>query len=735
MSRSSPRPIHIRLPVQMVIILVSLVVVTAAAIGLPSIWLVQQELDKQAQARVAQGGQTAQTSLSAGLTDLSNLAILTAQRPTLNQLIKNGANDDLQAYLQTLQTGAGLDLALVCSGSRVIAIAGASIDTQTICSGEETEWSAVDRSANLGWLLAAQPLADQPLATQLGDYRVVVGQSLDDAYMERLRIESGLDIVLLKDGDYLASSFPQGEQAWEAIRKAQIPNNGVGSFFLGNTHYDVQHLFSGHSGLEILAALSTADIEAAQTRLAQTISVGILLVVLAASGLAYYLALRLSHPLERLRAAAVKLRKGDLVTPVSTRYKVVEIAQVAYALEDARSVLQHTLGALRREKEWSDHLLSSVVEGIVTLDRNRRITFFSQGAERITGWRKELALGKHIDEVLLPAQGDETFSRSLPEPGGRPAVFTVRTRVPAAPAIVATGQTAPVHNVTLAITGARLAPPEAGRVGTALVLRDVSDEEAIRRLLGDFLANITHEFRTPLSALAASIELMLDQLPNLSQSELSELLDSLRLGTLSLQTLIDNLLEGASIEAGRFRVQPRSAELSEVIAEVARTMQPLVEKYGQRLEIDQPTDLPAVRIDPRRTAQVLVNLLSNAIKWSPTGSPISLNVSRMSINDSSDAQPKDFLKVTVTDCGPGIPPEHLADVFTRFSHLQNASGRAEYGAGLGLSVVKAIVEAQGGRVGALNRAEGGAEFWVTVPAVGASTEAGSSTGVPNQAGA
>jgi signal transduction histidine kinase len=308
-------------------------------------------------------------------------------------------------------------------------------------------------------------------------------------------------------------------------------------------------------------------------------------------------------------------------------------------------------------------------------------------------------IGRACDEVFQPVEAGVRFSELLPPPGGK-AKITIFLR---------SGRPA-----TLAITGARLAPPEAGKARIALVLRDVSDEEAVHRLLGDFLANIAHEFRTPLSALAASIELLLDQLPDLSQAELQELLNSLHLGTLSLQTLIDNLLEGASIETGRFRVYPRPADLAEIIQEAAGGLRPLLEKYNQLLRLELPDELPAVQADPRRTGQVLVNLLSNAIKHNPSGGEIAIIVT------CSPDLTGDPIRVQVMDQGPGILSSQLPGLFQRFAYQGK---REEGGAGLGLSVVKAIVEAQGGAVGAENRPEDGAVFWFSLQVAGEKMEA------------
>jgi signal transduction histidine kinase len=223
--------------------------------------------------------------------------------------------------------------------------------------------------------------------------------------------------------------------------------------------------------------------------------------------------------------------------------------------------------------------------------------------------------------------------------------------------------------------------------------------------MGHFMANVTHEFRTPLSALAASIELLLDQAPDLSAAELHELLTSLHLGILGLQTLVDNLLESASIEGGHFRVSPRPSKLGNIIAEGIRTMEPLLGKRGQRLVVELPAVIPVVRADSRRTVQVLVNLLSNASKYGPDDAEIMVGA----------AVSEGWVRVTVADRGPGIPPEYRNDVFRRFVYPDKSGDRTQYGAGLGLSVVKAVIEAHSGQVGVEDRPGGGSVFWFTLP--------------------
>lgn len=424
-----------------------------------------------------------------------------------------------------------------------------------------------------------------------------------------------------------------------------------------------------------------------QQRLVLALVGATLLVVTLGSILGVILARRISRPLISLAEAA---SRRDLKDPIIVETELREVEQVARALESARVDLLHTLVDLKKERSWIDQLLESIGEGILTLDQDLRIVFFSQGAERITGWNKAEVLNRSCEEIFRLGESNASFSKLIPLPGQQ-----IRLEV------ILAGD----RRATLSFTGAHFAPFRAGEAQVALVFRDVSAEETVHRLLGHFLANVAHEFRTPLAALDASIELLLDQGCDYSAAELEELLNSLHLGILGLQTLVDNLLESANIETGHFRVSPHPSDLTDIIVEAAHTMQPLLEKYGQKLVLELPDSLPLAMVDPRRTGQVLINLLSNANKYGPADDEITLSVDTV----------VDLILVKVIDHGPGIPPGHRNDLFRRFATPDGTGANVKAGAGLGLSVIKEVVEAQGGQAGVDGRPGGGSIFWFTVP--------------------
>jgi signal transduction histidine kinase len=223
-------------------------------------------------------------------------------------------------------------------------------------------------------------------------------------------------------------------------------------------------------------------------------------------------------------------------------------------------------------------------------------------------------------------------------------------------------------------------------------------------LYSEFLASITHEFRTPLAGLQASIELLQADFRYLTAHEMDELLGSMHLSVSSLQTLVDNLLESARIESGHFSLTRRSVRLNDILSESIQIMQPLIDRRQQALTLAQPLVVPMVQADPIRMIQVMVNLLSNACSYSPLGANIDIQVEH-------DAE---HVRVSVQDRGMGIPDAIQAQLFQRFER-HDVDGVNESGVGLGLAVVKAIIDGHGGQVGAESRAGGGSVFWFMLP--------------------
>src|SRR2546425_10202782 len=270
---------------------------------------------------------------------------------------------------------------------------------------------------------------------------------------------------------------------------------------------------------------------------------------------------------------------------------------------------------------------TTLFRSVFSVDRERRIRYLNPQAAAIVGLRPEEAIGRFCGDVLNP-QGPE---------GVRPCedrcpIVHARFRGSARATedlLLLSGErrsvvitSAPADMERDGDVAGAGAPVEGAR--QFQVIRDETEVEATRRLRDTVLANITHEFRTPLTAQLASIELLRDRLGELKPEEARDLVLSLERGTLRLTQLIDNLLESVRIDAGHDSIRRQPVAIDEVVDEAIDLAAPLLALRDQKLSVDLPYPLPAVSGDAPRLVQVLVNLLANANKFAPAGSTIGI---------------------------------------------------------------------------------------------------------------
>lgn len=675
-----------RLSVRLVGSYLLLVLMTALAVGLPAIWLMKGQMDQQAWSLIEQAQRTAISLYEKRYLELQNYAILTAQRPTLSALLENGDIPSLHEYLETLQQGVDLDLIDICHSQELLI--GTHPALSTCEYSLDGQFLRVDSKNDQGaWMIARSPIEGM-------DSQVIVGQALDDSFAEEIQSQIGLEQILFFQTSPLSSSIDFRESSQQSVEEciaSLLTRESQSRCSIGDLAYYTSSSQLSEEGWSLVVAMDISAINLAEKRLMYSMSAAILVVSALGVSLGAYISRRISRPLERLSKTAGAFSQGDLKTPFISESKVREISRVARALDNARLELIDTLQSLEAEKYWSANLLASIVEAIITLDKDGYITYFSHGAERLTGIFAQDVAGKHIDEIFTLTDGTSFDNELSCSPVGLQKVDVIL----------------PDRRVlTCSITRAQLDRAGSSEKGErALVIRDISEEEAVHRLLGHFIADVAHELRTPLTALEASIEMLLFPTAELTKEDQQELFSSLHLGILGLHTLVDNLLESANIEARHFQISPRRVDLDLIISDAAQTMQPLLTKYEQNLTIEVPLDLPPVNADPRRTAQVLVNLISNANRYGPPGDEIILQVSAGSR----------FVRLAVKDRGPGIPLELRENLFHRFEFPHDENSNSQAGAGLGLSVVNEIVLAHGGKVGIEDHPGGGSVFWFTIP--------------------
>jgi signal transduction histidine kinase len=226
------------------------------------------------------------------------------------------------------------------------------------------------------------------------------------------------------------------------------------------------------------------------------------------------------------------------------------------------------------------------------------------------------------------------------------------------------------------------------------------------RLKSEFVANMSHELRTPLNSIVGFAELIADARFGPLPPRYQEFAQVMHASAQHLLQLINDILDLAKVESGRIDFQPQEVDLAAVVAETCAIVGGLVAKRRMQVTVDVDPVLAVVHLDPMRLKQVLYNYLSNAIKFTPEGGRVAVRVR---------AEEGDRFRIEVEDNGIGIKPEEEHRLFVEFQQLDASTAKKFPGSGLGLSLTKRLVEAQGGTVGVRSVFGSGSTFFATLP--------------------
>jgi PAS domain S-box-containing protein len=337
---------------------------------------------------------------------------------------------------------------------------------------------------------------------------------------------------------------------------------------------------------------------------------------------------------------------------------------------------------------------------IFMLDAHGVITEWSEGAQRVKGYAAEEVLGRHLATFYTPE------ARAAGEPEKELAEAAATGRVEREGwRITGDGRQIWVNEIATAVYDSH------GRVsGYTKIARDLTErkrtEDALReadRRKDEFLATLAHELRNPLAPLRNGLQIV--RLSSAPDAPLQATVDMMNRQLTHLVRLVDDLLDVARISSGKVELRRRIVSLREVVAASAEASRTFIEAHDHRLFIDVEGN-PHVEGDFDRLAQVLSNLLSNAAKYMEPGGPIEVKL----------AQEGDRAVLRVSDAGIGIPREDLPRVFELFSQVRAHQGRAQGGLGIGLSLVRSLVEMHGGTITVDSAGPGqGSQFTVRLP--------------------
>ncbi|NMA55216.1 MAG: cell wall metabolism sensor histidine kinase WalK [Firmicutes bacterium] len=414
------------------------------------------------------------------------------------------------------------------------------------------------------------------------------------------------------------------------------------------------------------------------------IAYGILGTLFMATIMAFFLSRRLSRPLIRMEHAAQTMASGDF-SPRVPEHARDEVGRLGVAFNHLAAKLARTLADLEAERDQLAEILAGMTDGVVTFSADGKLQIYNPPAAEYLAPAVELALGQRLGEEIVQADLQKSVQQVVftGEPQGTEFEFGGRILV------------------------ARLAPLKSGDKVRAVVcvLFDLTKERRLEAMRREFVANVSHELRTPLTYLQGYTEAILDGLAA-SKEEEEKYLHIILDETLRLRRLVNDLLDLSLIEAGQLVLNQERVVLKDLFDQVRQTLLPLAKDKNVNLTVRQQENLPPVWADPDRLQQILINLLSNALRYTPAGGTVKAEAALHSA---------DRLKITVSDTGIGIAPANLPYIFERFYKQEQARASFGGGTGIGLAIVKGLVEAHGGEIWVNSQPGAGTIFTFTLP--------------------
>lgn len=407
--------------------------------------------------------------------------------------------------------------------------------------------------------------------------------------------------------------------------------------------------------------------------------------------LAWWVGRRIAETLDGTRAFAREQAWSE-TPPRRTGARVLEVRRLEEALSGYFTDLRDELAAALRSREDSLVLLNAVGEGILQLDERGRVVRLNPAAARLLHLPGE-ALGQGVPALVRHPELRDFLERPAPRSS--------------------------VESTEVAVEGRNLLvlrqplPGSAPTPGTLVLVVDLTPLRKLEDMRRDFVANVSHELKTPLTAIRGYSETLQDE--DLSPELRRQFLDATLRNADRLQRIVDDLLDLSRIESGGWRPHLAAVDASALALEAWDEFRPRATETG--VEFGVTSDgAPPVSADPEGLRQILCNLYDNAMRYTPAGGRITVRLARVADEASAELGVGHArVAIDVTDTGTGIPSDALPRIFERFYRVDPSRSRAEGGTGLGLSIVKHLAEQMGGDVVAESRLGSGTTVRVLLP--------------------
>jgi len=399
-------------------------------------------------------------------------------------------------------------------------------------------------------------------------------------------------------------------------------------------------------------------------------------------GVGLYHSYRSGRSLRELRNVAQRIASGEALARPTTDHPG-ELGDMARSLGTLAEKLETKVRQLTAERDLLEAVLSEMEEAILVLRPDARILLYNRAARRLFGLSDRAAEQALVELVRFPAILDAVYDAIR----GRPAVLDLE--IPGPPRRIVVGRARPL--------------PEGTEAAVLIVARDVTELRRLEAMRRDFVANVSHEFRTPVASIRGLAETLASGALEDPQAA-ARFVDGLLRQSVRLSELIEELLDLGRLESGAIRFAPQLVRISGPVERVVDSRRAAATAKGIEVEVVGLESVSAFA-DPTAIEIVVGNLLDNAIKFTPEGGKVRLRA----VDDGPQ------VRIEVEDTGPGIEPRHLHRIFERFYRVDAGRARDVGGTGLGLSIAKHAAQQSGGDLEVQSTPGKGSRFTFRLP--------------------
>ncbi len=527
---------------------------------------------------------------------------------------------------------------------------------------------------------------------------VFEGRMTREAFGEKIAklvAETGVRFTLIRaDGSVVAdsSTFPvenHGDRPefLEAMKSGRGSSARQSNTTMHPMSYDAWRIDSDHGPLGVLRVSAFLDqLDAEVAILHQAVIYTAIGVVLLGILFAFITSRVLARPLESIASAADAVASGAKSSAIRVEGPR-EVRRLADAINAMADELRAQMTSIERARAETESILESLKEGVVAISRGERLMRMNVAAARLLGIDRPLDPGEQLWRAVRFPELEAALRQVILE--GHESVH-----------IDANSPRNDGSVISLTIT------PLGNGGGAVAILSDVTDIRRLEKVRSDFVANVSHEMRTPLAVIMGAIETLED--PTLGDADQRKFLEMARLNADRMKNIVEDLLELSKIEAEGDTIALEPMNIETPIRNSMSALQYAADTKHIHVELHPPPQSPIlVQGNMKRLEQVFSNLIDNAIKYTPEGGNVRVRI------DLTDKE----VCIEVEDTGIGIPQHSLSRVFERFYRVDKGRSRDMGGTGLGLAIVKHATRAHGGRVTVRSEEGRGTTFGVSLPRV------------------